>query len=182
MAASPLRLNQADQAWMPAAKLKRCCQNNRQMTYGSELTSWSNAYSNGVDTKWPRAIPCIFFSMDNLRRNGIRATIREDDVTVRISLCEGILPEASSECAALGGDRIPSTHHPQPHWNSICCSRVNNRASWNRCRPRSIPLMLVNWLGAETHLGYAEGHLIWPQHGRKQSCATAAGMCGLRSQ
>ena len=124
----------------------------------------------------------IFFSMDNLWRNGVRATIREDDVTVRISLCEGILPEASSECAALGGERIPSTHHPQPHWNSICCSRVSNRASWNRCRPRSIPLMLVNWLGAKTHLGYAEGHLISPQHGRKLSCATAAGMCGLRSQ
>ena len=29
------------------------------MTYDSELTSWSNAYSNGVDMKWPRAIPCI---------------------------------------------------------------------------------------------------------------------------
>ena len=109
-------------------------------------------------------------------------TIREDDVTVRISLCEGILPEASSECAALGGERIPSTHHPQPHWNSTCCSEISNRASWNRCRPRSIPLMLVNWLGAKTHLGYAEGHLISPQHGRKLSCTTAAGMCGLRSQ
>ena len=44
----------------------------------------------------------IFFSMDNLRRNGVRATIREDDVTVRISLCEGILPEAQAEYAALG--------------------------------------------------------------------------------
>lgn len=29
------------------------------MTYGSEPTSWSNAYSNGADTEWPRAIPCI---------------------------------------------------------------------------------------------------------------------------
>ena len=44
----------------------------------------------------------IFFSMDNLGRNGVRATIREDDATVRIALYKGILPEAPSECAALG--------------------------------------------------------------------------------
>ena len=44
----------------------------------------------------------IFFSMGNLRRNGVRATICEDDVAVRISLCEGILPEAQAEYAALG--------------------------------------------------------------------------------
>lgn len=29
-------------------------------------------------------------------------TIREDDATVRIALYKGILPEAPSECAALG--------------------------------------------------------------------------------
>ena len=43
----------------------------------------------------------IFFSMGNLRRNGVRATICEDDVAVRISLCEGILSEAQAKCAAL---------------------------------------------------------------------------------
>ena len=44
----------------------------------------------------------IFFSMGNLRRNGVRATIREDDAAVRIALYEGTLPGAPSECAALG--------------------------------------------------------------------------------
>ena len=44
----------------------------------------------------------IFFSTDNLRRNGVRATIREDDAAVRISLYEGTLPGAPSECAVLG--------------------------------------------------------------------------------
>ena len=90
-----------------------------------------------------------------------------------IALYKEILPEAPSECAALGGERIPSTHHPQPHRNSICCSRVNNRASWNCCRSRPIPLMLVNWLGAKTHLGYAEGHLI---------CHNMAGSCRALQQ
>ena len=44
----------------------------------------------------------IFFSMGNLRRNGVRATIREDDAAVRIALYEGTLPGAPSECAAPG--------------------------------------------------------------------------------
>ena len=44
----------------------------------------------------------IFFSMGSLRRNGVRATIREDDATVRIAPYKGTLPGAPSECAALG--------------------------------------------------------------------------------
>lgn len=182
MAASPLRLDQVDQARMLAAKPKRCCRNNRQMTYDSELTSWSNAYSNGVDTKWPRAIPCISSSPWTI----CGAMEYEQPSAKTMSRCKS--PSAKEfflkphPNAPPSGGHIPSTHHPQPHWNSICCSRVNNRASWKRCRPRPIPLMLVCWLGAKTNLGYAEGHLIWPQHGRKLSCATTAGMCGLRSQ
>lgn len=123
----------------------------------------------------------IAFSISKLKNNSSFETEKESLSEIRHQLRIGA--REGARAASVHQGCIPEgPHHPQPHRNSICCSRVNNSASWNRCRPRPTPLMLVCWLGAKAHLGYAEGHLILPQHGRKLSCAIAAGMCGLRSQ
>ena len=130
----------------------------------------------------PRRI-CVHtaFSISKLKNNSSFETEKESLSEIRHQL--RIDAREGARAASVHQGCIPEgPHHPQPHRNSICCSRVNNSASWNRCRPRPIPLMLVCWLGAKAHLGYAEGHLILPQHDRKLPCATTAGMCGLRSQ
>ena len=62
------------------------------------ISSW-NRYEVVSDTSVR-----IFFSMGNPKCHGVRAAVEEDSSTVRITLYEGMLPNAPTECAALAVD------------------------------------------------------------------------------
>ena len=59
------------------------------------ISSW-NRYEVVSDTSVR-----IFFSMGNPKCHGVRATVDEDSSAVLITLYEGTLPNAPTECAAI---------------------------------------------------------------------------------
>lgn len=88
---------------------------NPPTTYSNEPTSATNIYPHGTDTKWSRTPPCaFFFSMGNPKCHGVRATVDEDSSAVLITLYEGTLPNAPTECAeiAVNASLLLTTRNP----------------------------------------------------------------------
>lgn len=68
---------------------------SNEPTSNEHISSW-NRYEVVSDTSVR-----IFFSMGNPKCHGVRATVDEDSSAVLITLYEGTLPNAPTECAAI---------------------------------------------------------------------------------